>query len=334
MFKVFQRVQGHQKILQTFQYQLEKGRFPKTSLFYGPEGIGKRQIATCVTAALFCPQGACGQCSVCYRVFQGQHPDFHQMDVEKGKKQITIESIREIQETIQLTPFEAKSKVILVDRADKMNIQAANCFLKTLEEPPLDTYIFFITNQKSALLPTILSRLQCIRFLPFSVKEIHSFLKDKVKRERAEFLAELAQGSLGKALQLMEQDVEQTRQDLFQWIRRFEDQDRQKFIKTFLSFVPENVATKEESRQYLSNQTEILLLLFRDLRAIPLASPILHRDQLVLLQSLSKKIYAYVAEAVLEELYEYLNTLNRNANIELATQIHFTRIYHLLKHSK
>ena len=331
MFEVFKKVVGHQKRIRIFQQQIRGGYFPCTALFYGVEGIGKKLIATCAVASLFCPDRGCGKCSICRRVFEHQHPDFYYLAPEAGKRGISIDQIRQIQKKISLKAFEAGQKFVLVDQADTMNEEASNSFLKTLEEPPQETRIFLVTDQKQALLPTVLSRVQTISFHPISTHEMRNFLSTRVRRDKIDFLLAFSQGSIGKALTLTESELDQTRQNLCLWLRRFEDQDQQSFIQKFLSFVPENLPTKEDARQCLAKQTEVLLLIFRDLMLIPYLVPVINRDQLHLLQSLSKKIFSELAQAIIQELYQYLQTLERNVNIELATQIALSRMYHLLK---
>lgn len=331
MIPVFQQIIGHQNLLERFQQQIETDRFPVTLLFYGREGIGKKLMATCITAALFCPKKGCGKCSVCRRVLSFQHPDFYYLAPEKGKRGIPIDAIRLLQQKIHLKPFEAGQKLILIEEADSMSTEAANSFLKTLEEPPVRTRIVLLSEQKYAFLPTILSRVQSIRCQSLLPSEMKIFLNTHLKTSRTDFLLALAQGSPGKALLLAETDLEQIRQNLCTWLRRYEEQDTQKFVEKFLSFPPKELPTKEDLRKYLAKQTEVLLLLFRDLSIIPYAIPIINRDQASLLQLLSRKIFSELAQVVIQELYEYLKLLERNINIELATEAVFARIHHLLK---
>lgn len=331
MFEVFKKVVGNQKRIHIFQQQIRDGYLPYTALFHGTEGVGKKLTATCIVASLFCPNRGCGQCSICRRVFEHQHPDFHYVAPEAGKRGISIDQIRQIQRKISLKAFEAGQKFVLLDQAETMNEEASNSFLKTLEEPPQETRIYLITDQKQALLPTILSRVQAIPFHPISSAELRGFLATRARRDKIEFLLAFSQGSIGKALSLLESNLEETRQNLFLWLRRFEDQDQQNFIQKFLSFVPKDLESKEETRRCLAKQTEILILLFRDLMLIPYLVPVINRDQTHLLQSLSKKIFSELAQVVIQELYHYLQTLERNVNIELATQTALSRMYYLLK---
>jgi DNA polymerase-3 subunit delta' len=121
--------------------------------------------------------------------------------------EIKIDQVREVQAGLALKPFEGSKKVLIVDGAESMNTAAANAFLKTLEEPPGDALIVLITSMPQSLLATIRSRCQEIRFLPLSRHALAQALVQRRGLSEADawFLAALAQGSLGRA---MEMDVE------------------------------------------------------------------------------------------------------------------------------
>ena len=160
-------------------------RVPSALLFDGPEGVGKRQFAlelarslVCLTA---CGHEACGECTACSRVgtfslptsekgddydrvFLSQHPDVGL--VIPYKRNLRVGAIRELEREAYFRPYEAGTRVFIVDDADKMNDAASNALLKTLEEPPSTSHIILISSRADSLLATIRSRCQTIRFGP------------------------------------------------------------------------------------------------------------------------------------------------------------------------
>lgn len=189
---------------------LKKERLAHSYLFCGPKGVGKRTTALAFIYHLFCVSSAespCGECLGCRKLKKGVHPDL--MTISPEKRDIRIDTIRSIERFIRFSPLEAPYKVILMERAEKMNPEAGNALLKSLEEPP--TYAFFIllTENPKHLLPTIISRSQIVRFHPLPKETIRQYLVTArgYEEQMAETLAELSSGSLGRALEMAERGL-------------------------------------------------------------------------------------------------------------------------------
>ncbi len=190
-------IKGHHRIREQLAQSLERGRTSHAYLFSGREGVGKRLVALEFALAVL---EAKDQRDT-DRVLKAIHPDFREIEPEKSL--ITIEKIRGAQEWLSLAPMEGRRKVLLVNEAHTMNREAANAFLKSLEEPPSSSIIILVTSRANHLLPTILSRCQILRFVPLSHREVKEILIEKgVDPSQAEEIAALAQGSAGKALDL------------------------------------------------------------------------------------------------------------------------------------
>jgi DNA polymerase-3 subunit delta' len=216
----FDKIFGQQLPLRQLKTALAGGHAAHAYLFSGIEGIGKCSTAVCLAKALNCAAREadfCDECRSCRKIEKRLHPDF--FFIEPDKNVIRIEQVRDLQKKIIFKPMEGRRKVVIIDQAEKLNLHAANCLLKTLEEPPDDTVIILVAHTALALLPTIVSRCQRIRFAPLSDAVIREHLAARgAEPEEARLAAALAQGSLKRALELRETDFLSQREKLVQHI--------------------------------------------------------------------------------------------------------------------
>lgn len=171
-------------------------------LFTGPAGVGKSETALDFAAGLACPEGGCGVCTTCGRVRQGLHPDVEVITPEGNfirKEEITAINMHAV-----YRPFEARAKVYIFLEADTFNTEAANAFLKTLEEPPPHVHFILVTDHPERLLPTVVSRCQQVVFSPVSLKAMVADLHGRfgLSPDRAQLIARTAGGNLGYAREL------------------------------------------------------------------------------------------------------------------------------------
>jgi DNA polymerase III subunit delta' len=194
---------------------------PHALLFTGIEGIGKRTIAKAFAMALNCPESIqnkdsrgkeprsvfpCKVCRSCQKIINGVHPDI--LQVKSAGTLIKIAQIRELCSKLLIKPYEARTRVVIIQDAHTMNAESSNALLKSLEEPPGNTIFILISNRPSDLLPTILSRCQQVTFNPLSQTGIEQLLLDRnVERPQAAVLSAMVDGSAGKALVLSEQST-------------------------------------------------------------------------------------------------------------------------------
>jgi DNA polymerase-3 subunit delta' len=196
--------QAKRMILNAFQHQ----RVSHAYLFYGPKGTGKMQMALALAQALFCyePQGdACGECSNCRRIINGNHPDVYTVEAEGNT--IKIEQIRQLQKNISYRASESKRKVYILKDAEKMTHQAANSLLKFLEEPSVGVTAILTTENRQALLSTIQSRVQLVPFFPLSKEEIGRRLYDEKFPEPIVRVVSQMVGGLEEGFQLCQSEA-------------------------------------------------------------------------------------------------------------------------------
>jgi len=180
-------------------------------LFYGEEAVGKKTIALAFAKALLC-QGeqktwnGCGHCQNCLRFDKGLHPDF--LLIEPIDNGISIEIAKKAIEFLHYKPQFSSLRILIINEADRLKEDAQNTLLKTLEEPPHNTLIIFITAFPQRLLITVLSRLLALRFYRSSSKEIIEFLinQQSLSSSKAQEIAEKADGKIGLAFKLLDKE--------------------------------------------------------------------------------------------------------------------------------
>ncbi len=165
---------GHDWAIQLLDGALKNKRVGHAYLITGAEQIGKTLLARTFAQGLNCESfeelRPCGQCRACLLIAADHHPDVRllQPDVSgRGKLSIKIDQIRALQTELNLSPYEARYRVAIIKRFDTANINAANAFLKTLEEPPASVVLILTALDSNTLLPTISSRCQTIGLSPF-----------------------------------------------------------------------------------------------------------------------------------------------------------------------
>lgn len=200
---------GHQKIVQFLQKSIEAGKIAHAYLFYGPENLGKKSVAKYFSQTLVCEENAkkpCGKCQNCQNFLKDIHPDVVWLRKEEDKKDISIDQIRALKGKIGLTGFTNGYKIVIIVNTEEMNKEAANSFLKILEEPPLKSIIILLANRLSNIPKTILSRCQLLKFSLVAKKEIVDYLKKeyKLSAKESDEIAALALGHPGQAIKFLE----------------------------------------------------------------------------------------------------------------------------------
>ena len=218
----FRDIIGHRRLVALLSRAIARETLPATLLFAGPRGVGKRRVAVGLAETLNCPtpvttpdlpRDACGECASCRRIARGVHPDVPV--VEPGELgSIKIEQVRDVVDRAGYRPFEGRRRLVIVDEAEAMVPAAQNALLKTLEEPPPASVFVLISSMPDALLPTVLSRCQRLRFGGLSPVEVAEALMCDHDYEEAEARAAAldADGSIGRALSSASADMTEARE--------------------------------------------------------------------------------------------------------------------------
>ncbi len=229
----FRDVSGHRALIRLVARAVDRETLPPSLILAGPDGVGKRLVATALAQALNCteprrgaapdaasgddagglPIDACGQCRACRRIDRASHPDVLTLGVD-GDAAITIDEVRQAVGEVRYRPFEGRRRVLIINDADRLVPQAQNALLKTLEEPPAASQFLLVTARPDRLLATVRSRCQRISFGHVGARELAALLvrRHGYEQPAAVAAASAAGGSAGRALQLASGDLAAARE--------------------------------------------------------------------------------------------------------------------------
>ena len=200
---MFEKILGNERNKEILEKTIKLNKTSHSYLFWGTEGIGKKLIAKEVAKRILCLEKNMQDCKCksCIEFDSDNNPDFQLIEASDGK--IKIDQIREMQRKIAEKPIISSQKVYLIDDADTMTVEAQNCLLKTLEEPPEYITIILICSNEDTMLSTIKSRCTRMHFEPIEKEKVKQFIHANYPDiEMSDKIIELAQGSIGKAIRL------------------------------------------------------------------------------------------------------------------------------------
>ena len=201
MADVFDGIFGQPRVRDYLRTIIKTNHVTHAYLFTGPAGSNKTAAAYAFAQALLCDKGGCKACETCKRVERRRHPDVHYYEPE-GAQGYLIDQIREIVAGMALAPIQAKRKVYILDRVDLLGTQAANAFLKTLEEPAPGVVFILMGRTREGVLPTIVSRCQVVPFRHIPATEAAGILSQRtgVTSQQARIAIEACDGSITRAM--------------------------------------------------------------------------------------------------------------------------------------
>ena len=224
---------GNDHLPRWFGNAIQQGRLGGSFLFVGPQGVGKRSVANLLARTLLCDRKSsqemepCGGCEACVQVNAETHPDVIRVRKPNDKTVVPIDLLIGRPEVrmqegfcrdVRLSPYCGKRKVAILEDADFLNEEGANCLLKTLEEPPIDAIIILIGTSEQKQLPTIRSRCRVIRFSPLSIEQATRLIRERHEVEADDSAiaqaVEVTAGDVTAALRLLDAEARQFRQAL------------------------------------------------------------------------------------------------------------------------
>ncbi len=224
---------GHTHAIEMLRRTLVAQQVSHAYLFSGPEHIGKYLLTRRFAQCLLCTGGPdptvappfpCNTCLSCRKVLHDNHPDLHVIRRAADKQFILIEQVRELQSAASRRTMEGRRNIFILENAQDMNSMAANCLLKTLEEPEADVVLLLTVPDPGLLLTTIISRVQHISLQLLPAAQIKLALQGQweVEPAEAELIAALSAGRMGWAIQAVEdEDLLGERKSQLELLARF-----------------------------------------------------------------------------------------------------------------
>lgn len=323
---------GHAPALAALERALASDRPAHAWLFCGPEAIGKRQVALEFAAALNCAgvPRPCGECRACRDTLAGRHPDVevaapgglcdepeHRDHAES--REVRICQVRRLERVLSLSPYAGRRRIAIVERADTLRAEAANAFLKTLEEPPGESVVILLAEREERLPETVRSRCRRLAFRPLSRGLIARALRERGAPEaKAAALAAAAGGRLGWALRALEDEglLAEREQMLAEAVRLAHAGRFERF-----AWAREAGSRLEEARQRYLRELAVWEEWWRDvLIAQGGGGPLANEDRGPLLREESKLYSAAAVVAFLRTLIKTRDYLQENIDPQLALE--------------
>ncbi len=349
----FEALVGNEQIKDRLLKWAEKDTLPNSLLFAGPDGIGKGLFAKALAV---------------HMLGQEKHPDLHHYYPEGKIGLHSIHSMRQFSEDVYMAPFSAKKKIFILHDAERMWPYGSNALLKTFEEPPEDAIIILISSAPEDLLPTILSRCFILRFHALAERDISVALQRKYGQEEkeADHLALRAQGSLGKAVMLLEggghearemilkllsqgrginysflsRELEKITEKLEEMKKKVEEAAREEMVlvpKENLTAIHLDSIEKEldgisamKMKQDMQALFDVILGWYRDMHLVKVAGNrkyLMHSDYYEEIHQALQRGELLPLEFVQEALSKALLSLERSIGINLCLETLFLKLY-------
>lgn len=318
----FQDILGHEQIIEHLQNAIKTDKVSHAYILDGPDMSGKKMIADAFSMTLECEKKGtepCMECHSCKQALGKNQPDIIYLQHEKPNT-ISVDDIRsQINNDIGVKPYSSPYKVYIVDEAEKMNVQAQNALLKTIEEPPTYAVILLLTNNAEIFLPTILSR--CVRLSLKAVpdEKIKAYLMEnyEVPDYKADVCVAFAQGNVGKAIELAEsEDFNEIKNSALQLIKRLDDIE--------LYEMTEAVKQISNYKLQINDYFDLIMIWYRDVllyKATADVNKLIFKEEVYeIKKEASRSSYGGI-ENILEALEKAKIRLNANVNFDLVIEL-------------
>lgn len=325
------QVIGQTRVVSWLQRALERDSLSHAYLFAGPPHVGKMTLALNLAQALNCPaaERPCGECASCQKIASANHADVQiiglTQDVNsetRPRTEIGIDQIRQMQHSASLPAFEGKYKIFIIEGAEFLSIEAANCLLKTLEEPA-DKVIFILLTTNQSLLPdTVVSRCQRLELRPLAAVEIESALNSRrgIEPTRAKLLARLAHGGMGWALSsaLDDSRLQQREERLDRLFGIIAADYEERF-----AYATQLAAQFNQNREPVNEVLDLWLDYWRDLLLVKIgcSDAITNIDRLATLVEMARGYRLTQIRAFIHSIQAAGEQLRQNANPRLVLEV-------------
>lgn len=309
----FRNIIGQEFAKKYLTNSINNNKLSHAYMFEGIDGIGKKKLADELSKILLNSENI------------DNSPDY--INIYPDGNSIKIAQIRKLQTDIIIKPHKDYKLYILND-AEKMTIEAQNALLKTLEEPPEYAIMILITSNKDALLDTIKSRCEILKFLPISLFDLKEYLiKTGVEEQRAQLLATFSRGSIKKALELSESaEFAVMRDDIQSYIQTILDRNIVEILE-----IPGQI---DKYKSEIINILDMVINYFRDIMLLKEKvdkSMIINSDKITFVQNMGKKISYSQVSKIIDIIEETKKKIRSNCNFNISIQVMALNIYEVIK---
>ena len=325
------QVIGQTRAVTLLQRSLETDSLSHAYLFVGPAHVGKMRLALDLAKALNCEaaEPPCGQCPSCQRIDSAKHADVQIIGLgygenpaeAKSRTEISIDQIRQVEHSVSLPPFEGKHRVFIIDGAEVLSTEAANCLLKTLEEPVGKVTFILLTTNEQLLPTTVISRCQRVELLPVPDTEIEASLTGQwgVEPQKATLLARLSRGCLGWAVHALEETLLQQRTERLEELLAIVKAD----CEGRFAYAAQLAAQFSQNRGLVQEKLDLWLDWWRDLMLIKvgLSDAVTNVDHLAPLTNMAKDYSLTQIKSFIYGIQEAETQLKLNASPRLVLEV-------------
>ena len=318
----FKDIVGNEQIIEHLQNAISMGKVSHAYIINGPQLSGKMMIAEAFARALQCEKegtDGCGECKSCHQADDHNHPDIIYVSHEKPNN-ISVDDIRtQLNNDIVIKPYSSKYKIYIVDEAEKMNQQAQNALLKTIEEPPAYAVILLLTINAESFLPTILSRCVTLNIKAVPDEKIRGYLmrKYQIPDYQADVCVAFAQGNVGKAIQLASsEEFNELKDAVLQLIKRLRDIDLYEMTEAV-----KQIATYKLS---INDYFDLMMIWYRDVlyfKATGDVNGLIFKDEVYDIKRQAEKSSYNGINSILEALRKAQIRLDANVNFDLVIEL-------------
>ena len=319
--QLFANVIGQTPIKEHIKKSLHTGKISHAYIFYGEKGSGKKTLADLFARALQCEAGGddpCNQCTSCRQALNRNQPDIIYVQHEKPNI-IGVDEIRkQVNNDIAIKPYSSERKVYIIDEAEKMNVQAQNALLKTLEEPPSYATIMLLTTNLEAMLQTIRSRCVTLTMKPVLDVELQRYLMQEVQVPdyKASICAAFARGNVGRARELaVSPEFDELKEETMQLVQHLSEMT----LSDLAAFAKAKADKSSNTEGFL----ELLQMWYRDVllyKSTGSSRNLIFCEELQYIKKMAVKSTYEGLNRILNSIEEARTRLAGNVNAELTLE--------------